>query len=698
MQGHRSKSSWQVMSASFAHQGARTALALAISASLSLPSLAQGPVTDMDNWIRFPPRPRTPAPAPSESATATTATPTPTQIPAASPSPTPAAASTPPPTPSAQPVAKALAVTPPPSQAPSPRDSWVQFPIRSATPAVMNVPPPQTQAPTQLLAPVSGTPTAKTEAKVETSSSASSTTKVNPVATDKSVELAANEPKIKKINFKGNQRITDQQLSRVVEKYVGVMINTDVLIQATEAVNNFYRKMGYLAFAEMPNQDLTDGNVLIQIAEARFSGAVVEDPTGQLSKTNLVQKTIENQQPKNALVDLKAIDKASSAVAEIPGVKASVSLRPGANSGETEAVATIAEGKKIDGNVSIDNAGAKSIGELRALGKVTLNNPLGFGDSVDAQAVHSKGMDFLRVGYSLPVGYSGWRAGINASSSQYHLVASEYISLNAKGPSSSQGVDLSIPLLREKDTQLSLQFAYDQKRFRNEAAGEVQSQYSGSALTSTLSGSASQSQFSTTSGSVQLVRGAIDLSGSTASHISSDSSTVQTAGNYAKLKFNISQKLDFDSKNTGLISLQSQFANKNLDSSEKFYLGGMQGVRAYPTNEAGGSLGNLVTMEWQRQFMLQDNRWTASGFVDYGDVTVNRNNDYLGASTLNKYSLSGYGLWLGASVPSKQGISTFRLIWSHRLGNNPGANSTTGADQDGTRVYNRFRFSLNHAF
>jgi len=697
MQGSKGKSSWQAMPVSFAQLGARTALALAISAGLSLPSFAQGPVTNMDNWIRFPPRPRTPAPAPSESATATTATPTPTQIPAASPSPTPAAASTPTPTPSAQPVAKALAVTPPPSQAPSPRDSWVQFPIRSATPAVMNVPPPQTQAPTQLLAPVSGTPTAKTEAKVETSSSASSTTKVNPVAADKSVELAANEPKIKKINFKGNQRITDQQLSRVVEKYVGVMINTDVLIQATEAVNNFYRKMGYLAFAEMPNQDLTDGNVLIQIAEARFSGAVVEDPTGQLSKTNLVQKTIENQQPKNALVDLKAIDKASSAVAEIPGVKASVSLRPGANSGETEAVATIAEGKKIDGNVSIDNAGAKSIGELRALGKVTLNNPLGLGDSADAQAVHSKGMDFLRVGYSLPVGYSGWRGGINASSSQYHLVASEYRSLNARGPSSSQGVDLSIPLLREKDKQLSLQFAYDQKRFRNEAANEVQSQYTGSALTSTISGSASQNQNSTTSGNMQLVWGSINLSGSTAFHISSDASTVQTAGNYAKLKFNISQKYDFDANNTGLISLQSQFANKNLDSSEKFYLGGMQGVRAYPTNEAGGSLGNLLTMEWQRQFKVQDSRWTASGFLDYGDVTVNRNNAYnTSASVPNNYSLSGYGMWLGSSLPSNQGISTFRIIWSHRLGSNLG--TTTGVDQDGTKVYNRFRFSLNHAF
>jgi hemolysin activation/secretion protein len=621
--------------------------------------------------------------------------------------PTPAVPTTPS-TSSAQPVAKALAVTPPALQDPSPRDSWVQFPIRSATPAVMNVPPLQTQAPTQLLAPVTGKSVAKTEVQPE-----ESTTKTDAINTSntppnayaspapavKPVELAANEPKIKKINFKGNQRISDQQLSRVVEKYVGIMINTDVLIQATEAVNNFYRKMGYLAFAEMPNQDLTDGVVLIQIAEARFSGAVVEDTTGQLSKTNLVQNTIEHQQPKNSLVDLKAIDKASSILAETPGVKTSVTLRPGANSGETEAVATISEGKKIDGNISLDNAGAKSIGELRALGKVTLNNPLGIGDSADAQAVHSKGMDFQRLSYTLPIGYSGWRAGINASNSQYKLIASEYIALNAKGPSSSQGVDLSIPILREKDTQLSVQFAYDQKRFRNEALGEVQSQYTGSALTSTLSGSASQNQNSTTSGTAQLVRGLIDLSGSTASHISSDTSTVKTAGNYAKLKFNISQKYDFDASNTGLVSLQSQFANKNLDSSEKFYLGGMQGVRAYPTNEAGGSLGNLVTMEWQRQFMLQDNRWTASGFIDYGDVTVNRNNDYpLGASTLNKYSLSGYGWWLGSSIPSKEGISTFRLIWSHRGGKNPGANSTTGADQDGTLIYNRFRFSLNHAF
>ena len=38
-----------------------------------------------------------------------------------------------------------------------------------------------------------------------------------------------------------------------------------------------------------------------------------------------------------------------------------------------------------------------------------------------------------------------------------------------------------------------------------------------------------------------------------------------------------------------LVSWGLRLASKNLDSSERFYLGGAQGVRAYPASEAGGS-------------------------------------------------------------------------------------------------------------
>lgn len=44
-------------------------------------------------------------------------------------------------------------------------------------------------------------------------------------------------------------------------------------------------------------------------------------------------------------------------------------------------------------------------------------------------------------------------------------------------------------------------------------------------------------------------------------------------------------------------NLEAQSADKNLDSSEKFFLGGAQGVRAYPLGEAAGDEGAMATLE-----------------------------------------------------------------------------------------------------
>ena len=40
-----------------------------------------------------------------------------------------------------------------------------------------------------------------------------------------------------------------------------------------------------------------------------------------------------------------------------------------------------------------------------------------------------------------------------------------------------------------------------------------------------------------------------------------------------------------------------QLANKNLDSSEKFTLGGIGGVRAYPSGEASGDEGRKISFD-----------------------------------------------------------------------------------------------------
>jgi hemolysin activation/secretion protein len=519
----------------------------------------------------------------------------------------------------------------------------------------------------------------------------------NASASASNTAAPATETRLFGFKVRGNAYINDATIQAELRPLVGTLLTQDNLQRATEKITALYQKNGLLAIAEMPAQDLTSGWAQIKIVEAKFAGAVMEDPQGQLSNTTLPIKMVERLQPKGEVVSLQALDQAAALMNEIPGVEAKVSLRPGDKPGETQAVATILPGKAVEGSMAVDNAGARATGETRESAKVTLNNPLKMGDAASAQLLHSEGLDYQKYSYNVPVGDAGWRAGVNASTMQYKVVSSEFVNLDAKGPSSTRGVDLTIPLVRENADNVSLQLAYDQKKFKNEALNAVQSNYSGNALTAYLEANHNNGKGGETSASVQVVKGTIDLSNSTAAHQLNDAATTQTEGPYSKVRVALTHKEDLDTRNTVVVSGQSQWANKNLDGSERFYLGGMQGVRAYPTNEAGGSLGQMLSLEWQKHFNLNQNRWTAAGFYDTGRVTVNKNNDFTGAASPNQYSLSGAGVWLGTTVRHPYGVSTLRLIAAHRLGNNPGA-STNGNDQDGTRVLNRYRFSLNHAF
>jgi len=123
-------------------------------------------------------------------------------------------------------------------------------------------------------------------------------------------------------------------------------------------------------------------------------------------------------------------------------------------------------------------------------------------------------------------------------------------------------------------------------------------------------------------------------------------------------------------------------ASKNLDSSEKFYLGGAGGVRAYPTNEGGGSEGHMLRLELRKRL---PGNLALTGFYDWGAVTVNKDNAITGAASLNHYALQGAGLSLAWATNFGLNLSA---MLAHRIGDNPNPTST-GADQDGTLKGNR---------
>ena len=212
------------------------------------------------------------------------------------------------------------------------------------------------------------------------------------------------------------------------------------------------------------------------------------------------------------------------------------------------------------------------------------------------------------------------------------------------------------------------------------------------------SGVLQNAQFSITSGQVNLSRNAASAL--------ADSQTAQTQGSFSKLRVDY-QALAAVNASTQLVAkLSSQVASKNLDSGEKISLGGAGSVRAYPTGEASGDAGTVLSLEvryifssWSRPFNVgysannasnsasNDNsgsavsdasgnasgRFYTSAFFDTGRIKLHQNS-WLGSlppGKSNSYSLSGLGATLGYAGSGWQVSATL----ARTLGGNDGADA-----------------------
>jgi hemolysin activation/secretion protein len=274
----------------------------------------------------------------------------------------------------------------------------------------------------------------------------------------------------------------------------------------------------------------------------------------------------------------------------------------------------------------------------------------------------------------------------------YKVITPEFKAANINGNSNTWGLDAQYPLVRTRTRNLYLSAAFDDKSFDNKANSATTTQYGVRNATLGLMGN----QFDKWGGgganmaSLNLTAGTVDLNGSP--NKAADATTTQTHGSFSKLRYALSRQQALTADWSLYALVTGQFANKNLDSSEKFFLGGANGVRAYPSSEGGGSEGTMLNLELRWRAM---SNLVVTGFYDWGSVTVNKNNSFTGAPVLNRFDLDGLGASLTWTGP--MGLN-LKGTFAHRLGDNPNRDATTGKDQDGSLNKNRFWLTASLPF
>lgn len=452
---------------------------------------------------------------------------------------------------------------------------------------------------------------------------------------------AATGPAVKVLEFRfeGNRAVDDATLRALLADLAGTALTFPDLRLAADRVTAYYHDRGYvLARAYLPPQDIDAGVLRIAVLEgsygeiglrnrSRIRDAVLEQPLSVLRPGDAVQA--------------RELERALLLLSELPGVAVKGTLRPGAETGTTSLLVDAEAGPLVFGSVDADNFGGYYTGEYRLSGSIGVNNPLRLGDQLNLRLLGSDGgQRYYNAGYQLPLGSWSTRVGIGMSSMRYEL-RRRFEPLGAHGRADVSTVFIQQPLVRTRRASLRLQLQHERKRLVDSMdLFDVSSSKRIGLWTVALAGSSEDGWLGGGRTILQLShgRGRLRLGDSQAER--EDRLTVRTAGGFAKTNLSASRLQQLVGRLQLYARLDAQWASKNLDSSEKFSLGGPYGVRAYPLGAASGDEGWLAGVELRYQLAPG---WQVSAFADRGSVRLSKQR-WTREGNRNDLSAAGFGI------------------------------------------------------
>jgi len=454
------------------------------------------------------------------------------------------------------------------------------------------------------------------------------------VAPDDAVRFQVNS-----IRVTGSSVFSAGELEALVADLAGGERTLTEMEAGAGRITDLYRKQGYMvARAYLPAQDIKDGVVTINVLEGKVGEVQVNN---QSRLTNQTAKEYLDDIQSGDVLQSKSANRALLLLGDTPGVGAAqASLQPGASVGTTDLIVDLSSSAPFTANLTADNHGNYYTGERRVSADLSLISLFKKGDLISLNALTTdQHLTYGRAAFQRAIGSSGLRVGAAHSASRYRL-GKEFSILKAHGSSLSTSLYGVYPFIRSLDQNLNGSVMYERKKLVDSLTSSVKRVK----LTSLgLSGNRRDSLGGSglTSFEVMIASGRLSMDDASRTI---DLASAKSNGNFTKLTYNIKRVQMLPLANSLSVELSGQRAGKNLNSSEKLYIGGADSVRAYPQGEDSGDEGHLVNLELRHSF---SSKLQATVFYDAGLVKINRNNYAAGSNT--RY-LAGAGIGLDAML------------------------------------------------
>lgn len=495
---------------------------------------------------------------------------------------------------------------------------------------------------------------------------------------------------VSEYRFSGQSPVPEAELAGLIASSIGKPATLKDLEREAEAITRYLRAKGYfVASAYIPAQDFSGGKITIAIEPGRYDKIIINNQT-QI-RDEAIRREL-GEVASGAVVEKTALERAVWLISDLAGAEAKTALQAGAQPGTTTLTVNVTpKGKETWGYAGLDNGGYRYTGHTEYTALINRANPLREGDLLTVSGLYTgQGQTAGSLSYTIPVWDQGSRLGISYARSRY-LLGGEYDDWGVTGTADTLSLSYQKNFRRSRNSNWYGSLRFDSKDLHDKAFGLLDSRkrsdnwivgINGDTLDTWQGGGANTYSFTYTHG---------DLSLRDAYSKANDADPaygLHTAGSFGKYNLNLTRLQQLRQRLALYMTYSYQWADRNLDASEKMYLGGPYGVRAYPVGEASGDEGWIGMAELRWNLPAQEgakDTWQLITFVDAGSVELYKY-PLAADSGSNRRSLSGMGVGLNWSRESNWAA---RLHYAWKLGSEA---ATSDRDRAGRLWFQLYRF------
>jgi hemolysin activation/secretion protein len=422
---------------------------------------------------------------------------------------------------------------------------------------------------------------------------------------------------VRQIRVTGNT-VLETEIADIVNHFLADhdTATFDELISLRSLITQLYINNGYInSGAFLPNnQDLSDGEVEIQVVEGRLEDIQITGLTRLQevyirSRLNLANSTPLNRQDLEEALQLLQLNPLIQQV--------NAELTAGSAPGQNILLVEVKEASPFQLGVGGDNYQSPSIGAEQFSVQASYDNLLGLGDRISAGYGITEGLDSFDVGFSIPVNPMDGTLSLGYSNDDSLIIETDFEDLDIRSESETFSLGLRQPIVKTPTEEFALGLGVDLRRSTTFLEGEPFSFSVGpedgeSNVTvirlsqdwverDTRSVLAARSQFSI----------GIDAFDATVNDTGTDGRFVAWIGQFQWLQ-QLSPRFVLVSR------LNAQLTPDSLLPLERFGFGGADTVRGYRQNQLVTDNGILGATELRFSLLPDSNRLQIIPFVEAG--------------------------------------------------------------------------------